>query len=360
MTERRDAADDEPGQLVRLARGGPPHLVLPGHGGEASQVDAVRARDEAEDRLESAGVVRGDEDERLDDLGNLGTDGRRRLFGGVRRVVEDGHLELDALSRSGIEHALDRGGTGGFGHGPDTSIGPAADPWRASCPGDAGRRRGSIGAVKAILFDWDGTLADSIGRLFEANIAVMTSFGLPFDEDVYRRHFSPDWRLMYERLGIPAERIDEANDIWLAAYRSGATTALLAGARDALERLSGAGFRLGLVTAGHRDIVEPLLGRFELAGFFDVAVFGTDMVEQKPDPTPLLVAISRLGGVTAEEAVYLGDTVEDIAMASAAGVRAVGIPSLVGPADALLAAGADEIASSVASWADALLAAMPR
>ncbi|HEX9044978.1 MAG TPA: HAD family hydrolase [Candidatus Limnocylindrales bacterium] len=214
--------------------------------------------------------------------------------------------------------------------------------------------------MKAILFDWDGTLADSIGRLFEANIAVMTSFGLPFDEDVYRRHFSPDWRLMYERLGIPAERIDEANDIWLAAYRSGATTALLAGARDALERLSGAGFRLGLVTAGHRDIVEPLLGRFELAGFFDVAVFGTDMVEQKPDPTPLLVAISRLGGVTAEEAVYLGDTVEDIAMASAAGVRAVGIPSLVGPADALLAAGADEIASSVASWADALLAAMPQ
>lgn len=213
--------------------------------------------------------------------------------------------------------------------------------------------------MKAILFDWDGTLADSIGRLFDANVAVMSAFGLPFDEDVYRRHFSPDWRLMYVRLGIPTERIDEANEIWLQAYRSGATTALLAGVGESLERLAAAGFRLGLVTAGHRDIVEPLLARFELGRFFDVVVFGTDMVEQKPDPAPLLAALERLGNVAPSDAVYLGDTIEDVGMASAAGVRAIGIPSLVGPADVLLAAGADEIAPSVASWTDALLATIP-
>lgn len=210
--------------------------------------------------------------------------------------------------------------------------------------------------MKAILFDWDGTLADSIGRLFDANVAVMTAFGLPFDEEVYRRHFSPDWRLMYVRLGIPRERIDEANAIWIQAYRSGTTTALLAGVAESLERLAAAGFRLGLVTAGHRDIVEPLLERFDLGRFFEVVIFGTDMAEQKPDPAPLLAALTRLGGVSPTDAAYLGDTIEDIGMASAAGVRAVGIPSLVGPADALLAAGADEIAPSVAAWADALLA----
>ena len=211
----------------------------------------------------------------------------------------------------------------------------------------------------AILFDWDGTLADSIGRLYEANVAVMAAFGLPFDETIYLRHASPDWRLMYARLGVPADRIDEANERWLAAYHAGGTTELFDGARDALVRLDGAGYRLGLVTAGHREVVEPLLARHDLEGILEVVVYGTDLVEQKPHPAPLLHAIGRLDGVAPSDALYVGDTVEDMRMAAAAGVRSIGIPSLVGPAAALIAAGAAETSPSVAAWAAALLPGGP-
>jgi phosphoglycolate phosphatase-like HAD superfamily hydrolase len=214
--------------------------------------------------------------------------------------------------------------------------------------------------MHAILFDWDGTLADSLGALFAANVAVMAAFGLPFDEARYRSHFSPDWRVMYERLGVPPERMDEANDLWTAAYEGGRRTRLLPGVRDALARLSAAGHRLGLVTAGDRGIVEPQLARLGVARYLEVAVFGTDLPAQKPDPAPLvraldLLAADRDPAAAPDGAVYLGDTVEDVLMARAAGVRAVGIPSAIGTAAALGAAGADELVESVPAWVDRLL-----
>ena len=83
--------------------------------------------------------------------------------------------------------------------------------------------------MEAVIFDWDGTLVDSLGPLYRANLAVMRSFGLAYDEATYRSTYQPDWRRMYGRLGIPAERIDEANELWHAAYDGGSANALFPG-----------------------------------------------------------------------------------------------------------------------------------
>lgn len=211
--------------------------------------------------------------------------------------------------------------------------------------------------MQALLFDWDGTLADSLAGLYAANLEVMRRFELPFDEALYRRHFSPDWRLMYERLGVPPERMAEANRLWIEAFDGGRRTTLLPGAGAALERLSGAGYRMGLVTAGYREIVEPQMTRLGVERFLPVRVYGDDMPAQKPDPAPLRRAIALLGnGLDPAAAAYAGDTVEDMLMARAAGAHPVGIPSVIGTAEALLAAGAAELASSVAAWAERILA----
>ena len=103
-------------------------------------------------------------------------------------------------------------------------------------------------SVEAILFDWDGTLVDSLGAFHRANAVVLESFGLPFDEIRYRRHYTADWREMYRRLGVPIDRLDEANALWNATFGSdGDTVAAFPGARGALERL-----RRG--RAGSRDV----------------------------------------------------------------------------------------------------------
>ena len=89
VAERRDAADREAGQLVGLAGGRPADVALAGDGGEPGEVDAVRAGHEADDRLERAVVARRDEDERLDDLAELGADAPRGVGGRVGGLVED-------------------------------------------------------------------------------------------------------------------------------------------------------------------------------------------------------------------------------------------------------------------------------
>lgn len=216
---------------------------------------------------------------------------------------------------------------------------------------------GTIAGVKAILFDWDGTLIDTLGALYRANVEVMGALGLPFDEALYRRHFAPDWRLMYRRLGVPERRLDEANERWLAAYALGGESRPFPGVEAALERLATAGYPLGLVTAGDREVVEPQLDRFGLAGRFAATVFGDEVGAHKPDPGPLQAALARLRiDDRPERVAYLGDVPDDMRMARAVGVHAVGIVSALGEEADLLAAGADEVVASAVEWIDSFLA----
>ena len=211
--------------------------------------------------------------------------------------------------------------------------------------------------MEAILFDWDGTLVDSLGAFHLANARVMDAFGLPFDEAIYRRHYVPDWRLMYLRLGIPGDRLDEANELWHATFAAGTDVVAFEGVEAALRALRDDGTRLGIVTAGDRSIVVPQLERTGLAELLPIRVFGDDLSIHKPDPAPLRLALRMLGlQDRPETAAYVGDAPTDMRMAAAAGSRPIGITSVLGDPDELRAAGAEEIAPSVAAWAAAHLA----
>jgi len=213
--------------------------------------------------------------------------------------------------------------------------------------------------VEAILFDWDGTLVDSLGAFHRANAIVMEAFGLSFDLQSYRLHYTPDWREMYRRLGIPHDRLEEANGLWEATFgNDGDAVIAFPGVADALDRLRDAGATLGIVTAGLREVVEPQLARTGLGRLLPIRVFGDDLPVHKPDPEPLRRALRLAGaGHRAETSIYVGDAPTDMRMAVAVGARAVGIESAVGHPDDLRAAGAVELAPSVSAWVDRHLAA---
>jgi pyrophosphatase PpaX len=213
--------------------------------------------------------------------------------------------------------------------------------------------------VEAILFDWDGTLVDSLGAFHRANSTVMEAFGLPFDVIRYRQQYVPDWREMYLRLGVPHERLDEANGLWQATFAaSGDEVLAFPGVDVALGRLRDAGIATGIVTAGHRDVVEPQLARTGLGPLLPIQVFGDDLAAHKPDPEPLRLALRLAGdGHRPDTCIYVGDAPTDMQMAVAVGARAIGIESVLGERAELLAAGAGDVAPSVASWVDAHLAA---
>ena len=212
--------------------------------------------------------------------------------------------------------------------------------------------------MEAIVFDWDGTLVDSLPAITRANAAVLASYGLPFDVEAYRRAYSPDWQEMYVRMGIQRSAMAEAGGRWLEAYRADAAELLvMPGAGEALEQLAGKGIAMGLVTAGDREVVEEQLRTTGLGTYLPVRVCGGDLPVMKPHPAPLRKALAELGlADRPERTAYVGDAQDDMRMARTVGARGVGIVSLLGTPEDLVAAGATDIAASVAEWVTALLA----
>jgi HAD superfamily hydrolase (TIGR01509 family) len=208
--------------------------------------------------------------------------------------------------------------------------------------------------MRTILFDWDGTIVDSIGAVHEADAAICRRIGVPFDLSIFRRTFSPNWRRMYDSLGIPKDRTDEAVQVWRETFRNDRTRPF-DGIQGALTRLARSGFTLGVVTGGDRAEVAPQLSRVGIEDLLTVRVYGNDTSDGKPHPQPLLLALELADGAP-PDAVYAGDALDDMRMASAAGVRGVGIVSMLATAEDLIAAGAVETASSVVEWVDRFLA----
>ena len=212
--------------------------------------------------------------------------------------------------------------------------------------------------MDAIVFDWDGTLVDSLPAIYDANMQVLAEYDLPFDPERYRAAYVPDWRLMYQRLGIPDHALEAAGARWLELYRLAGRAALLPRITESLQRLSAAGFVMGLVTAGHRDVVNAQIWEFGLEEYLPYRVFGNDDIATKPHPDPLLRVIDQLGrSHRIATARYVGDVPDDMRMARAVGTLGIGIESTIGTRDDLIAAGATSVYPGVAEFVDDLLGA---
>lgn len=203
------------------------------------------------------------------------------------------------------------------------------------------------GRLRAALFDWDGTLADTAEISFQTYVALFASFDIAYGRGDFERTYSPDWYRTFEAMGLPRTRWPEADARWLELYAR-ERSQLLPGAADGLGRLRERGLLLGLVTSGTRSRVERDLQRLEVGDFFGVVVCGGDTANRKPHPEPLLVALDRLG-VAASDAAYVGDSPEDMAMSRAARVYSIGIPGGFPNHAALAASGPDLLSESLAA-----------
>ncbi|HWZ97578.1 MAG TPA: HAD family hydrolase [Candidatus Dormibacteraeota bacterium] len=173
--------------------------------------------------------------------------------------------------------------------------------------------------LKAVLFDWDGTLLNSHAADTAAYLAMFRTMGIPWGLAELEKHYSPNWYLVYRAAKLPKDRWDAADQTWRENYAS-QKPKLIAGARLVLAHV-GARHRLGLVTSGDRDRVHRQLKEFELWDTFAARVCAGDTEERKPHPAPLRLALRRMR-LNPTETVYVGDAPEDLQMARSAGVRA--------------------------------------
>ena len=66
----------------------------------------------------------------------------------------------------------------------------------------------------AVLFDWDGTLVDTIPMIYRANVVALREFGITMSRDWYRERYTPDWRRSYRELGIPEDKWNDIAARW--------------------------------------------------------------------------------------------------------------------------------------------------
>jgi phosphoglycolate phosphatase len=207
--------------------------------------------------------------------------------------------------------------------------------------------------LRAVLFDWDGTLVNTAEASYRCYEKLFGSYGIAFDRDAFRRTYSPNWHLTYSALGLAEERWAEADARWLQHYCE-EEVVLIEGAREALVRVGEAGLLAGLVTSGDSLRVRRELEGLEVAGLFRVVVCAEDAVNRKPHPEALLLALERLQ-VAPTAAAYVGDSPEDVRMAHAAGVFAVGIPGGFPNREALAASRPEVLEDSLAGALDRVL-----
>ena len=209
----------------------------------------------------------------------------------------------------------------------------------------------------AAVFDWDGTLVDTMAMIYRANIASLAPYGISMTRQWFRDNYTPDWRRGYRDLGVPEDLWDDMADRW-SVEMSKMRPKAMPWARRALRDLRRHGVRLGLVTASTQAVVEPNLVRLNLEDTFETRWYADTVEHSKPHPEGMLRAIDDLG-IAPADIVYVGDTTVDLEMASAAGVPFVAVGTTI-PHAAFAAAGVDTVWPGVADWVDDLLGRPPR
>ena len=218
--------------------------------------------------------------------------------------------------------------------------------------------------MRLAVFDCDGTLVDGQADVCEAMDAAFAAEGLaPPDRHLTRRMVGlslPEAMRKLLPAGEPATH-DALAAHYRDAYRARRTAGVLdeplfEGIPALLERLAAAGWLLGVATGKSDRGLAHCLTTHGIAGHF-VTLQTADRHPSKPHPAMLQAAMDAVGAKPSETAM-IGDTAYDIAMARAAGVRAIGVTWGYHPPAELIAAGAVAVAQS-AGELFALLEAKP-
>ena len=188
---------------------------------------------------------------------------------------------------------------------------------------------------KLILIDVDGTLVDSVPDLAFCVNEMMKRLGMPEHSESDIRNWVGNGveRLTRRALigqldGEPDEALfRKAYPIFLELYAENTSTrsVLYPGIREGLNRLRDAGYVLGSVTNKASQFTVPLLKDLGIYDDFAVVVAGDTLDKKKPDPAPLLYAAERMG-VHPADCLMIGDSINDVTAARAAGFQIVCMP----------------------------------
>jgi HAD superfamily hydrolase (TIGR01509 family) len=187
---------------------------------------------------------------------------------------------------------------------------------------------------RALLFDLDGTLAETDSLHLPTWVDALEPYGVDIDEEFYRERISG--RSTGEIVGdllpdLSEEEGASIGDAKEASFRERAAgLEPLPGLLDFVEKGKRRGMRMALVTNAPKENVGAILPALKLQDYFQTVVLAAEVGAVKPDPAPYEAALERTG-VSADEALAFEDSVSGIASSVAAGIPTVGISSTQDP-----------------------------
>ena len=188
-----------------------------------------------------------------------------------------------------------------------------------------------------LIFDFDGTLIDSVPDLADATNAMLTPLGKDTHPlDTIRNWVGNGSRMLVERAlvgkievledELTVEEAEHAEQVFFDAYKnlSDSKTVAYPNVDSGLRQLKEAGYTLALVTNKPIRFVPKILESFGWTSLFDMVLGGDSLTTKKPDPAPLLHVCDKLG-VMQDKAVMIGDSRNDILAGQNAKIDTLGL-----------------------------------
>lgn len=206
--------------------------------------------------------------------------------------------------------------------------------------------------LRAVIFDLDGTLLDTLSDLTHAVNTSLATWGLPCRTDAEVRAFVGDGVAKLIERAVPAGCVDKTVAAVLADFKAfyaahcRDTTAPYEGVMSLLTELRERGIRTAIVSNKFDGAVKALSEHY-FGDLIEVAVGERESegIRKKPAPDTLLLAMKALS-VTAEETLYVGDSDTDILTARAVGVACASVAWGFRDRSFLLSHGATILANS--------------
>jgi phosphoglycolate phosphatase len=181
---------------------------------------------------------------------------------------------------------------------------------------------------RALLFDLDGTLVDSVPDLAAAIDAMLQDLGFASAGELRTRQWVGNGAIkLVQRALAYARHCDEqavgdwegAHQLFLQHYAAFASkrSCLYAGVREALQIWHEQNLRMAVVTNKPRQFVPEILQHFQLQNYFPVVIGGDCLPQRKPEPEPLLMACEQLS-IAPDQTIMIGDSRNDVGAARAA------------------------------------------
>lgn len=186
--------------------------------------------------------------------------------------------------------------------------------------------------MRTVIFDLDGTLANTSGDLIAAANICLRDLGagemldLETDQGVAMKAIKPLLRLGLDRAEFTYDddTLHEYYDATLKAYGENISnhTYFYPGALDAIENLKSDGYAVGICTNKPIGLAESMLRSFGLQNTFNSMIGAGSLAVKKPDPEAFIQTVKRANGNLAKS-VLIGDTVTDLETARGAGIPSV-------------------------------------